>query len=118
MLCCNFRAVPKPECNRAILSHRGGVDDRQPQLFIKLGDDEWSALDVLHEDLDGFCFAEPFPLGSLQFIHALRGFMVALKVGSVALQPFCLVDSCSGVIKDSFASFHLSSFHVLSDVPN
>ena len=103
MLCYNFRAVPEPECNCAILSHGGGVDDRQPQIFVKFTDDKRSALDILNEDLDGFCFAEPLPLGSLQFIHALRGFMVALKVGIVALQPFCLVDDCSGVLKDGFA---------------
>ena len=99
MLCCNFRAVPEPECNCAILSHGGGVDDRQPQLFVKFADDKRPALDIFNEDLYVFCLAESFPLGGFQFIHAFRSFMVALKVRIVAIRPFCLVDGCSGVRK-------------------
>jgi hypothetical protein len=29
--------------------------------------------------------------------------VVAVKAGIVALRPFCLVDGCSGVLKDSLA---------------
>ena len=70
MLCCNFRAVPKPECHYAVLIDHHLVDDRQPQFFVKLGDDKRSALNVLNEAFDIFYLAEPLPLGSLQFIHA------------------------------------------------
>ena len=70
MLCRNFRAVLKSECHRAILSYRDGVDDRQPQRFVKLVNDKRSARDVPNEDFDEFCFAEPFPLGGFQFILA------------------------------------------------
>ena len=66
MLCCNFRAVSKPECNCATLSHCGDVDDCQPQLFVKLGDDKRTTFDVLNEDFYGFCFTEPFSLDGIK----------------------------------------------------
>ena len=37
----NFHTVPEPEYYGAISGHRGGIDERQPKLFIKLSN--WSA---------------------------------------------------------------------------
>ena len=69
MLCRNFRSVLKPECHCAILSYRGVADDRQPQRFVKLINHKRSGRNVLNEDFDEFCFAEPFPFGGFQFIY-------------------------------------------------
>ena len=50
----NFHTVPEPEYYGAISGHRGGIDERQPKLFIKLSNNKRATPYVLNEALYDF----------------------------------------------------------------
>ena len=99
----DFGAVAENECHRAVSDDRHSVDDRKPQGFVPLGEDERSLLDVADEYVKRLGLGEPFLFRRFQFVNPLRRLAVAFQVAVVALVEVALVLSGSGVLADCLA---------------
>ena len=62
ILSLDLRPIFKPEPHRPIPCDFHLVNDRQPELFVKLRDGERTVLYSLNEAFEGFTFAEAFAL--------------------------------------------------------
>jgi len=103
ILYCDFRAVSEAEYHRVVPADRDPIDNRQPQLLVKLGDSERAFFDVADESFEDFGLSEPLPLLRFQFLDPLRRLAVAFEVALIALTPLVLVDYGSGVFIYRFA---------------